>query len=713
MGGARGASSAIPRLGTNLKTFVINLERRADRRESIERVCRELQLDYEVVAATDGRALAQSPGACLEMVDVDGKQKQAQPSAATTPDGASADSKPRGFGGLRIRRYRARWVDDAGRPRSQLLSMAEHRLRATEHTGYGHELWGAVGCSLSHQTVLRRIEGDGVEWALVLEDDATLAMTADSVRKAFAQGMTLIARHCPEWELVYLGGHLSSKVKEENEEWRMAVPAVELTVQSAREVYQTHAFVVRRSLVPVILRRLECGFAADAALASWSRKALGRCFLFHPQQLMRQPGGAKRWKDSDIFVEGEIFKAHGAKLADGRYSFTGCRDDKSLIPREPTKKLAPGRSMFSEVKAAHRAWREASSQLSALTREAPWVAMPCRLDLEHAGALDALEVAAMAPKLRTVLEDLKRGFAVVSGMQQAALRASVDAVGPRWRVRVSSAALGLYKSSSQVSASPLSATERDLLSAAVRCVLQFTLGHGESLANAAQVALRTSPEDRCEDDERLCERVCADLEFWKGPADANASDSGMLEASVLHELLGQLTHTGVRLQTVDKASAALDQLETAAAENTSVAARSGDKKETPSMAGSLAGDQAEQRGYGDFGRAVCAGAAVEENEETPSSRRQTLRRMRHAMMEESPPKRKRLARTVDQGANAGGDASQFEQRRALASTLVALPIAELRALARRHRVDPFGLATCLEKRDVADVIVEAMEKAKA
>ena len=46
--------------------------------------------------------------------------------------------------------------------------MAKHRLRPTTLTQHGHELWGALGCNLSHQYVLQRLE----------EDDATLGMTA-------------------------------------------------------------------------------------------------------------------------------------------------------------------------------------------------------------------------------------------------------------------------------------------------------------------------------------------------------------------------------------------------------------------------------------------------------------------------------------------------------------------------------------------------------
>ena len=53
---------------------------------------------------------------------------------------------------------------------------------------------------------------------------------------------------------------------------------------------------------------LQEGKAADAALVSWTRRFPERSFLFHPRKILLQPGGAERWKDSDIFVEGAEFR---------------------------------------------------------------------------------------------------------------------------------------------------------------------------------------------------------------------------------------------------------------------------------------------------------------------------------------------------------------------------------------------------------------------
>ena len=57
-----------PRLGPGLKTFVINLERRADRRAHVEELCKQLDLDYEILKAVDGRALSERVDSSIEVV---------------------------------------------------------------------------------------------------------------------------------------------------------------------------------------------------------------------------------------------------------------------------------------------------------------------------------------------------------------------------------------------------------------------------------------------------------------------------------------------------------------------------------------------------------------------------------------------------------------------------------------------------------------------
>jgi hypothetical protein len=127
--------------------------------------------------------------------------------------------------------------------------------------------------------------------------------------------MRMVNRKHPNWGLVYLGGSFSAQ----KETLRMG--RIGASIIKAKQIYQTHAFVIQRTIIPDVLSRLSLGFAADAALVSWSRAPSSQCFLFHPQQLMEQPGGSHRWKDSDIFVQGEFFKKDTMERTGEEYAF--------------------------------------------------------------------------------------------------------------------------------------------------------------------------------------------------------------------------------------------------------------------------------------------------------------------------------------------------------------------------------------------------------
>jgi len=99
---------------------------------------------------------------------------------------------------------------------------------------------------------------------------------------------------------------------------------VENILVRGKLMYQTHAYLIRKPTAVFVLDKLKRGLAADAALVSWTRTAPDRCFAFRPRQILFQPGGASRWKDSDIFVEGAEFKRKANKAAkhEGKvYSF--------------------------------------------------------------------------------------------------------------------------------------------------------------------------------------------------------------------------------------------------------------------------------------------------------------------------------------------------------------------------------------------------------
>eukprot|EP00435_Cladocopium_sp_Y103_P039989 s1756_g10.t2 len=366
-------TESIPEL-RNLKTFVINLKRREDRRKNIEDLCQKLQLDYEIVEACDGREVRKSPGAKFEIQKKQHSEarrvrssraapRQSAGSSPASKAGSSSASKrkvkkakkevtakkaaalqltrtqraqaakkiaarvnprekpkgddaPRGFSNLQQRTWltKFKWK---GESREQLMNMAMHRVKSSDQAEKGHELWGAV--------VLNKIlEDPTLQYALILEDDCVLATSSpEQLTRTFNHSVREIAESYPDWQLIYLGGSVCTKVKKKDqEEWK-----INEHVMRACAVYLTHAFVIKRDLIPEILKNLREGFAADAAFVSWSKKAWKRknydqCFLFEPQ-LLKQPGEANRWKDSDIFAEGVHFKhAFEAETKGEEYSFS-------------------------------------------------------------------------------------------------------------------------------------------------------------------------------------------------------------------------------------------------------------------------------------------------------------------------------------------------------------------------------------------------------
>jgi len=367
----------IPELGPNLKTFVINLKRRPDRRESIEALCKELKLNYEIVEACDGRALSQQPDARFEIVRASrsSRSSSASPSSSARnvdkvkkvkkvaakkvvaskmnrtqrakvaahlaknpkaemgkPKPAeSSKGKPMGFSNLTLRRFRAHFQWN-GRS-SQLIRMAMHRVQSSDKTQKGHELWGAIGCNISHQIVLQRILDDPkLEYALILEDDCIKGKDTEEIRRTFNDNIRRIDE-VSKWQLIYLGGSICTKYrKKEQQGWR-----INDDVMRAQGVYLTHAYVIKREIIPEIMQNLQEGFAADAAFVSWLRKEWGRgntdcCFLFEPQ-LLTQPGNETRWKDSDIFAEGAYFREAFEEKGE-QYSFSRACDLRKKIKKQ-------------------------------------------------------------------------------------------------------------------------------------------------------------------------------------------------------------------------------------------------------------------------------------------------------------------------------------------------------------------------------------------
>merc|ERR1712137_1256770 len=117
----------------------------------------------------------------------------------------------------------------------------------------------------------------------------------------FDDGMRSIHKQCPDWGLIYLGGSLSTFRDAKTGLNKCKITQADRlndTIIKGKDMYQTHAYLIRRTIAQEVLERLKSGQAADAALVSWCKQNKSRCFSFHPRPILHQPGGANRWKDS-------------------------------------------------------------------------------------------------------------------------------------------------------------------------------------------------------------------------------------------------------------------------------------------------------------------------------------------------------------------------------------------------------------------------------
>jgi len=246
---------------------VINLARRGDRRQKIEELCTALRLRPTFVTATDGLALKAQGGSFKKLKVL----RRSRSRGAQQFQGEVAE-------------FKACWFAH-GHQQQQLIRMATHRLQPTLFTEEGYELWGTVGCNLSHQDVLQRfLSHPTTNCCLVLEDDATMKISVPQAQRQFSKG------------LVYLRGSVAS--------YDRTGGRLDETLVRGRLIYHSHAYVIRRQAAEFVLRKLQEGFSADAALMSWTRTARDRCFLFTQPQIMVHPGRAAQWRDSDILAKG-------------------------------------------------------------------------------------------------------------------------------------------------------------------------------------------------------------------------------------------------------------------------------------------------------------------------------------------------------------------------------------------------------------------------
>jgi len=258
-----------------MRAFIINLERRPDRRLKIESIAEALGLDYTILRAVDGRELKRQSGRSVHV------------------------------GGCVFQHHWA--LDDGSGDQSHLVRISSARDE--------DERWTVLGCLLSHTAVLQRMLVEDLDHALVLEDDCELACKPVDLHEAYRVGAAFLADAHGDWQLLYLGGVMGFRPwrKGAGERAPLKVPGTEGLIHAAG-TYQAHAYIIRSTAISEVMKRLQAGYAADAALVSTVHAAdCNRHFRFSPALLNQAAGG--RWRDSDIIIGASHCRKRTRRLA--------------------------------------------------------------------------------------------------------------------------------------------------------------------------------------------------------------------------------------------------------------------------------------------------------------------------------------------------------------------------------------------------------------
>lgn len=151
---------------------------------------------------------------------------------------------------------------------------------ATDGSGFSFEMSkrirGHMGCWDSHRRLIKKIKGENNGMTLVLEDDCDFVMR-------YAEKFQEYLDELPEdWDLLYLGGVNQDAPERYSEH-----------LDYAKNILQTHAYIVRDKFVPTLLGVLENHrWKVDIVFSEAIKR--GKCFICNP------PIAVQRQSHSDI-----------------------------------------------------------------------------------------------------------------------------------------------------------------------------------------------------------------------------------------------------------------------------------------------------------------------------------------------------------------------------------------------------------------------------
>lgn len=121
---------------------------------------------------------------------------------------------------------------------------------------------GHFGCWDSHRRLLEKLRYSSDDYTLILEDDVQ-----------FVDGLSIndIMEELPfDWDLLYLGGLNKGKVEKYSEHLNVAT-----------EIWQTHAYIVRKKFIPVLLEQLN-SYRWKVDIVFSEALVKGNCFISNP-----------------------------------------------------------------------------------------------------------------------------------------------------------------------------------------------------------------------------------------------------------------------------------------------------------------------------------------------------------------------------------------------------------------------------------------------
>lgn len=238
-----------------LQCYVINLKRRPDRKQSVQRLLAQLDVKPIWVSAVDGNELKSAGGRVYHK------------------------------GGGKV-----------------VITFDRDGQRETYRGQWGHNYlrglvkpWPYVGACLSHKLALEKALRSNAEMAMICEDDLHI----DDI-SMFWTTVQRIVRAKPNLECVQFGSQTAGVSPTKRKQ--VAVLPLRRQLRIAHRNYQAHCYLVSRGGMTALLRRLEEGKTPDGAIVAEQNHMNGRYFYVHPA-LVVQKG------DSETSSQGSWEKA--------------------------------------------------------------------------------------------------------------------------------------------------------------------------------------------------------------------------------------------------------------------------------------------------------------------------------------------------------------------------------------------------------------------